>query len=86
MIYGRRIARTPNDSHHYQVLSIPANRLQDVSSPRKIYIYIYAKYIAKYIARAKFKIRDFLKVPTPKKIFSGKLRPRVRLNIRARNL
>ena len=39
---------------------------------------------SKQETRAKFKIRDFLKVPTPKKIFSGKLRPRVTLNIYAR--
>jgi hypothetical protein len=31
----------------------------------------------------KFTIRNFHKVPTPEEIFSGKLRPRVRLRLRS---
>jgi hypothetical protein len=34
----------------------------------------------------KFTIRNFHKVPTPEEIFSGKLRPRVRLRSHAQNV
>jgi hypothetical protein len=41
---------------------------------------------SKLETRTKFTIRDFHKVPTPKKIFRGKLRLRVTLRLRVQNM
>jgi hypothetical protein len=63
--------------HHIQAVESSV-----VCAPKRNYMH----FESKPETGAKFKSRDFHNVPTPKKIFSGKLRLRVTLYIRARKL